>query len=165
MSYFKHNGQNVGASANNASAVNCRDADGNPSTVQAVLDEQNNKIVDVDDRVKGLEAFDLLWENPNPSDAFVKTTITVPGLENYKMICVQSAYATTQPTILHISTISPVIVNHGAQILCVGGSVDAVGKRQFFIKSNSMILFDDTMFADGKTYNDYLVPQKIYGIK
>lgn len=107
----------------------------------------------------------LLWENPKPSEAFAKQTISVPGLTDY------DAYSVVFKSLASESVSNEDFFTNEN----IGGYLRMIissGKgRRYFVRSGSNIDFYDANYtANGSssvnnTANTYLVPIAIYGIK
>jgi hypothetical protein len=110
--------------------------------------------------------FDLLWENPSPTDNFAAQTVTV-DLSKYNLCAIQfsadNSYSRAGAVAIGLIP-SKVVMTCGSQKT----TINTMMRRTATISTDS-IKFDSGYYWNSsesfKSATDCCVPQKIYGIK
>jgi hypothetical protein len=107
----------------------------------------------------GDAAFDLLWENPNPTESFAAQEITVPSMSPYAFLMFVYRYRASNGQ--QLSQIMP--ATNG-----VSTFLDFAGKNQYgrriAKKIDSTTISFEKGSADESDNNEYCVPVKVYGV-
>ena len=121
----------------------------NLTKIDTAIGEQNKKI-----------GLDLLWENPSPNSPFADQTLNIAKLSEYKVLFINAKYDTNRR---YNSVAFVNIIGQGAEI--IGSEVKGtVGRRDVQITSANTLKIGACLFS-GSTYNEYIVPLCIYGLK
>lgn len=122
---------------------------------------------------------ELLWTNPNPTQAMGNTTITVPNISEYDYIMFETAVAPRSTTIsdlvyqtlCRVEDIEYKVGNYYGRPLtlsCVYDNAGAWTTFQRLVVWNSMTACNFqscVQFGTQSTFNGLNVPLRVYGVK
>ena len=150
MAKYIIDGEVVSGSTDTASSIKCKDAAGNDSSVQAVLNEHNKKM-----------QCNTLWENPSPNSAFSAKTITVENLSQYNMIMIEvigTIGETDHCQFQYINLLDNVVYRMNMAKKSTAGAIF----RTFSVDGDN-ITFGKGYSASTES-SEYFVPKRIIGV-
>ena len=116
--------------------------------------------------VLGLDALDLLWENPSPTSSFAAQTVSIPNISNYDIIFIEFklySLSETYSTIIQVYKYLNGMANYLFAIFYSGAEYR---RSRRFTFGSSGISFEAGYNTINSTQDNTLnVPNRIYGVK
>lgn len=108
----------------------------------------------------------LLWENPNPTNAFAEQTVAV-DFTGLKFMLIEMKSSVT--SVAFFSYISEIVLGNKGFITKIdsyndGAAITAI-QRQFTIAANGIAFTRAFNYIGNATVNDQMIPYRIFGIK
>lgn len=142
----------------NALKINCKDKNGNKSTVQAELNKLNNEVSEQNNKLEPI----VLWENNNPSASFGAQTLNIDW-SSYKRIGVFAYYNNTND-VCHEFIFHTFLGNNKKIFLTFTSMYHTVKGREVTFGDNT-IVFTEAKTGGSTTENTSVIPYKIIGYK